>query len=114
MRFIQCSHSYKWDPHRELKSRHESNALEVDLPIAGLLADLKSRGMLDDTLLMWGGEFGRTPTAQESDDRDHNPHGFTWWLAGGGVKPGLSYGATATKAAAFQYLFTVSFITLPS
>jgi arylsulfatase A-like enzyme len=67
---------------------------EVDRPIAGLLADLKSRGMLDDTLVVWGGEFGRTPTGQGGDGRDHNPHGFTGWLAGAGLKPGTSFGQT--------------------
>jgi uncharacterized protein (DUF1501 family) len=66
----------------------------VDKPIAGLLKDLKSRGLLDETLVIWGGEFGRTPTAQGKDGRDHNPHAFTWWMAGGGVKPGFSHGAS--------------------
>jgi uncharacterized protein (DUF1501 family) len=66
----------------------------VDLPIAGLLKDLKSRGLLNDTLVIWGGEFGRTPWAQNSDGRDHNPYGYTMWMAGGGVKPGMVYGAT--------------------
>jgi hypothetical protein len=94
VRFIQCTHSYKWDQHEKLKELHEKNAREVDKPIAGLLADLKARGLLKDTLVMWGGEFGRTPTMQGGDGRDHNPHGFTVWLAGGGVKPGFSYGAT--------------------
>jgi uncharacterized protein (DUF1501 family) len=73
---------------------HEKNAREVDLPIAGLLADLKSRGLLEDTLVLWGGEFGRTPTAQGGDGRDHNPHGYTMWMAGGGVKGGITYGNT--------------------
>src|SRR5947199_4980008 len=76
VRFIQCTHSYKWDQHSDLRSGHTNNAKEVDKPIAGLLADLKSRGLLDDTLVLWGGEFGRTPTAQGNDGRDHNPHGF--------------------------------------
>jgi uncharacterized protein (DUF1501 family) len=69
-------------------------AAQVDKPIAGLLKDLKRRGMLDDTLVLWGGEFGRTPTAEAADGRDHNPHGFTMWMAGGGVKKGFAYGAT--------------------
>jgi uncharacterized protein (DUF1501 family) len=77
-----------------LKNDHEKNAREVDLPIAGLLADLKSRGLLEDTLVLWGGEFGRTPTAQGGDGRDHNPHGYTMWMAGGGVKGGITYGNT--------------------
>jgi len=94
VRFVQVSHTYKWDQHERLKRDHEQNAREVDRPIAGLLRDLKSRGLLEDTLVLWGGEFGRTPTAQGSDGRDHNPEAFTMWMAGGGVKPGLSYGAT--------------------
>ena len=67
-------------------------------PIAALLKDLKARGLLDDTLVVWGGEFGRTPTAEGTDGRDHHPFGFTMWLAGGGVKGGLSYGATDDSA----------------
>ncbi|MFN9124996.1 MAG: DUF1501 domain-containing protein [bacterium] len=94
VRFIQCTHSYKWDQHGDLRGGHSSNAAEVDKPIAGLIRDLKSHGMLEDTLVLWGGEFGRTPTAQGGDGRDHNPHGFTMFMAGGGVKPGFSYGAT--------------------
>jgi hypothetical protein len=94
VRFVQVSHTYKWDQHEHLKRDHAQNAAEVDKPIAGLLQDLKSRGLLEDTLVLWGGEFGRTPTAQGSDGRDHNPEAFTMWMAGGGVKPGLSYGAT--------------------
>jgi hypothetical protein len=94
VRFVQATHSYKWDQHSDLKKGHASNALEVDKPIAGLLADLKRRGLLDETLVLWGGEFGRTPVAQGDDGRDHNPHGFTMWLAGGGIKPGITYGAT--------------------
>jgi hypothetical protein len=94
VRFIQVSHSFKWDQHGSLKSGHEKNAKEVDKPIAGLLADLKARGLLDDTLVWWGGEFGRTPVAQGKDGRDHNPQGFTMWLAGGGVRDGLTFGAT--------------------
>ncbi len=94
VRFIQCTHSYKWDQHGGLRSGHTTNAAEVDKPIAGLIRDLKSHGMLEDTLVLWGGEFGRTPTAQDNDGRDHNPHGFTMFMAGGGVKAGLSYGET--------------------
>jgi len=94
VRFVQCSHSYKWDQHEQLKEMHEKNAAEVDLPIAGLLADLKGRGLLKDTLVVWAGEFGRTPTMQGNKGRDHNPHGFTIWMAGGGVKGGFSYGET--------------------
>ncbi len=94
VRFVQVSHTYKWDQHADLQRDHSQNAREVDRPIAGLLYDLKSRGLLKDTLVLWGGEFGRTPTAQGSDGRDHNPEAFTVWMAGGGVKPGLQYGST--------------------
>ncbi len=94
VRFVQCTHSYKWDQHGNLKADHAKNAMEVDQPIAALLTDLKSRGLLDDTLILWGGEFGRTPVAQGDDGRDHNPQGYTMWLAGGGVKAGIRYGAT--------------------
>jgi uncharacterized protein (DUF1501 family) len=97
VRFVQVTHSdgfVQWDQHGDLLKGHTKNAAEVDKPIAGLLADLKSRGLLDDTLVIWGGEFGRTPVAQGTDGRDHNPHGFTMWLAGGGSKPGTAYGAT--------------------
>jgi uncharacterized protein (DUF1501 family) len=94
VRFIQCTHSYKWDQHGGLRDGHSNNAAEVDKPIAGLIRDLKSHGMLEDTLVLWGGEFGRTPTAQDGDGRDHNPHGFTMFMAGGGVKAGFSFGET--------------------
>ncbi|MDQ2730861.1 MAG: DUF1501 domain-containing protein [Armatimonadota bacterium] len=94
VRFVQATHSYKWDQHSDLRGGHARNAKEVDKGIAGLLKDLKARGMLEDTLVLWGGEFGRTPTAQGTDGRDHNPHGFTMWMAGGGVKAGSIYGAT--------------------
>jgi uncharacterized protein (DUF1501 family) len=97
VRFVQVTHSdtkVQWDQHADLKEGHGKNAAEVDRPIAALLKDLKTRGLLDDTLVMWGGEFGRTPTAQGNNGRDHNPEGFTMWFAGGGVKPGISYGET--------------------
>jgi hypothetical protein len=97
VRFVQVTHSdseVQWDQHGNLYKGHSKNAAEVDKPIAGLLKDLKSRGLLEDTLVIWGGEFGRTPTAQGKDGRDHNPEGFTMWLAGGGVKRGFAYGAT--------------------
>ena len=97
VRFVQVTHSdseVQWDQHGNLYQGHTKNAAEVDKPIAGFLQDLKSRGMLNDTLVLWGGEFGRTPTAQGTDGRDHNPHGFTMWMAGGGVKGGFAYGAT--------------------
>jgi hypothetical protein len=97
VRFIQVTHSdgkVQWDQHSDLKDGHEKNAREVDQPIAGLLYDLKSRGLLDDTLVWWGGEFGRTPVMEGKNGRDHNPEGFTMWLAGGGVQGGLRYGST--------------------
>lgn len=97
VRFVQVTHSdseVQWDQHGNLYHGHTKNAAEVDKPIAGFLQDLKSRGLLEDTLVLWGGEFGRTPTAQGTDGRDHNPHGFTMWMAGGGVKGGFAYGAT--------------------
>lgn len=99
VRFVQVTHSnteVQWDQHGGLKKGHEQNAAEVDKPIAGLLRDLKARGLLDETLVVWGGEFGRTPTCQGAtrDGRDHNPEGFTMWMAGGGVKAGIQYGAT--------------------
>jgi len=93
VRFVQVTHN-KWDQHAKLKEDHEKNARETDRPVAALIKDLKARGLLEDTLVLWGGEFGRTPTAQGKDGRDHNPHGFTMWLAGGGVRGGLAYGAT--------------------
>ena len=98
VRFVQVTHSYKWDQHADLKAEHAANALQVDQPIAGLLHDLKRRGLLEDTLVLWGGEFGRTPTAQGDDGRDHNPQGFTMWLAGGGVKPGFATAPPTTTA----------------
>lgn len=97
VRFVQVTHSdsnVQWDQHADLKKGHQKNSLEVDKPIAGLLTDLKQRGLLHDTLVLWGGEFGRTPTMQGTNGRDHNPEGFTMWMAGGGVKPGFQYGAT--------------------
>lgn len=84
----------RWDAHGGLVRNHGDNARAVDRPIAGLLADLKQRGLLDDTLVVWAGEFGRTPFAQGSDGRDHNEFGFSVWLAGGGVRPGIAFGET--------------------
>lgn len=83
-----------WDQHGGLKSELPNNCMATDKPIAGLIEDLKGRGLLKDTLVIWGGEFGRTPTAEGTDGREHHPFGFTMWLAGGGVKSGLVYGAT--------------------
>jgi len=84
----------RWDQHGGLKAGHENNARAVDQPIGGLLKDLKARGLLDHTLVIWAGEFGRTPFAQGSDGRDHNPFGFSVWMAGGGIKGGTIYGST--------------------
>ncbi|HMF20154.1 MAG TPA: DUF1501 domain-containing protein [Gemmataceae bacterium] len=84
----------RWDQHGQLRQGHENNALAVDQPIAALLTDLKARGLFEETLVVWAGEFGRTPFAQGSDGRDHNPFGFTVWLAGAGVRGGMVYGQT--------------------
>lgn len=83
-----------WDQHGALKTGHGAMAMQVDQPIAGLIQDLRARGLLDETLVIWAGEFGRTPFSQGSDGRDHNPFGFSVWLAGGGIKGGSVYGAT--------------------
>ena len=83
-----------WDQHGQIKKGHGNMAHQVDQPIAARVKDLKSRGLLDSTLVIWAGEFGRTPFAQGTDGRDHNPYGFTIWMAGGGVKPGHIYGGT--------------------
>ena len=83
-----------WDQHGGLKAGHEEMARQVDQPIAGLIQDLKRRGLFDETLVVWAGEFGRTPFAQGTDGRDHNPFGFSVWMAGGGIKGGVTYGAT--------------------
>ncbi|MBX3180932.1 MAG: DUF1501 domain-containing protein [Candidatus Hydrogenedentes bacterium] len=83
-----------WDQHGGLRQELAANCAATDKPVAGLLKDLKSRGMLDDTLVLWGGEFGRTPTAEGDNGREHHPFGFTMWMAGGGVQGGLAYGAT--------------------
>ena len=93
VRFVQVTHG-PWDHHFNLSTALENSCRQVDLPIAGLLGDLADRGLLDETLVIWGGEFGRTPHSQGRDGRDHNNRGFTIWMAGGGVKGGLTYGAT--------------------
>lgn len=93
VRFIELSYG-GWDQHKQLQAKLTSNAAGIDKPIAALLADLEQRGLLKDTLVIWGGEFGRTPGAQAADGRDHNASGFSMWLAGGGVKGGFRYGAT--------------------
>ena len=99
VRFIELtcpriSGNDRWDAHGGLLKNHGDNARATDQPIAGLLRDLKSRGLLKETLVVWTGEFGRTPFAQGSNGRDHNPYGFTFWMAGGGARPGITYGAT--------------------
>jgi len=100
VRFVQASHTYRvgnpvgWDAHSNLVPNHVGRAKQVDQPISALLTDMKARGLLDDTLIVWSGEFGRTPVAQSGDGRDHNPYGYTSWMAGAGVKHGFVYGAT--------------------
>jgi hypothetical protein len=93
VRFVEVTMN-GWDQHRNLKADLEKNCGAIDQPIAGLLTDLKQKGLLKDTLVIWGGEFGRTPTAQFGDGRDHNAKGFSMWMAGGGVKGGLTHGKT--------------------
>ncbi len=96
VRFVQCysGSGNLWDAHNDMEGNHAKMCGQVDRPIAGLLADLKSRGLLDETLVIWGGEFGRTPFNEKGDGRDHNPWGFTIWMAGGGVRPGTVVGST--------------------
>ena len=104
VRFVQVSHAHslkfnneQWDQHSHLEKGHAINVGQIDKPITGLILDLKARGLLDETLVLWGGEFGRTPTVQKGNGpagRDHHPDGFTMWMAGGGVKRGFRYGAT--------------------
>lgn len=93
VRFIEITHG-NWDQHFNLKAALERNCDAIDKPVAGLLQDLRQRGLLKDTLVIWGGEFGRTPHSQGEDGRDHNNKGFTMWMAGGGVKGGMNYGKT--------------------
>jgi hypothetical protein len=93
VRFIELTHA-NWDQHNGLKSKLASNCNAVDQPLAALLSDLDQRGMLEDTLVVWGGEFGRTPHVKRPDGRDHNSTGFSFWMAGGGVKGGIRHGAT--------------------
>ena len=93
VRFIQVTHN-GWDQHNGLSTKLKNNALATDQPIAALITDLKERGMLEDTLLVWGGEFGRSPEGQNQDGRRHNNRGYSMWMAGGGIKGGMRYGAT--------------------
>jgi uncharacterized protein (DUF1501 family) len=102
VRFVQLWHGagQPWDNHDNIEANHRKLAREIDQPIGALLEDLRQRGMLEDTLVIWGGEFGRTPTVELGDSgksklgRDHNPYGFSMWLAGGGVRGGIAHGAT--------------------
>jgi hypothetical protein len=93
VRFIQVNHTF-WDDHSDIITNHPKHALETDQPVGALLADLKQRGMLDDTLVLWGGEFGRPPLLNKNKGRDHNNVGFSMWLAGGGTRGGIRYGST--------------------
>ncbi len=96
VRFIQCysGSGSAWDAHANIEANHGKMCRQTDVPIAGLLTDLKARGLLEDTLVVWGGEFGRTPFNEKGDGRDHNPWGFTTWFAGGGSRPGSVVGST--------------------
>jgi hypothetical protein len=94
VRFIQVYSDGEWDAHSRLVQNHSEHCAATDQPIHGLLTDLRQRGLLDDTLVIWGGEFGRMPVSQGSDGRDHNPHGFLAWMAGAGIRGGASYGET--------------------
>ncbi len=96
VRFVQLYHGAgsKWDAHKGIEANHSELCRQMDLPVAGLLKDLKQRGLLDETLVVWGGEFGRTPMSEQGNGRDHNPTGFTMWMAGGGVRGGQTIGST--------------------
>jgi hypothetical protein len=94
VRYIQVSTNYTWDHHKKVKEGSIAESAKVDRPIAGLLADLAQRGLLEDTLVLWGAEFGRTPMVENGDGRNHHPQAFTMWMAGGGVRGGLTYGST--------------------
>lgn len=112
VRFVQVNFSYPrnyWDAHGDLRNNHTTNAKKVDQPIAALLQDLKQRGLFEDTLVIFGTEFGRTPAAQGTDGRDHHPHAFSVWLAGGGVKGGMTYGQTDE----FGYYVQDNKVTMP-
>jgi hypothetical protein len=112
VRYVQVNHSHPrnyWDAHGALEANHGGLAPKVDQPIAALLKDLKRRGLLDETLVIWGTEFGRTPAAQGSNGRDHHPHAFSMWMAGGGIRGGTVYGATDE----FGYYVTEDKCTMP-
>ena len=112
VRFIQVNHSYPrnyWDAHGGLRANHSKNAMKIDQPIAALITDLKRRGLFDDTLVVLGTEFGRTPAAQGSDGRDHHPHAFSMLMAGGGVRGGMKYGETDE----FGYYVAKNMVSIP-
>ncbi len=112
VRFVQVNFSYPrnyWDAHGDLRNNHTSNAAKVDQPVAALLQDLKTRGLLQDTLVVFATEFGRTPAAQGTDGRDHHPHAFSIWLAGGGIRGGMTWGETDE----FGYYVTQNKVTIP-
>jgi hypothetical protein len=94
VRYIQVSTNYTWDHHQKVQEGSITESAKVDRPIAGLLTDLARRGLLDDTLVLWGGEFGRTPMHENGDGRNHHPQAFSVWMAGAGVRGGLTYGST--------------------
>ena len=99
VRFVQVFHGSNggagaWDAHGGLRQNHATQCAQVDKPIAGLLTDLKQRGLLDETIVVWATEFGRTPGSEGKDGRDHHPYGFSVWMAGGGIKGGIVHGAT--------------------
>ena len=96
VRFVQlyCGSGSQWDAHSDIEGNHSRLCARSDRPVAALIKDLKRRGLLDDTLVLWGGEFGRTPMSEGTNGRDHNPYGFSMFLAGGGIKPGVTVGAT--------------------
>lgn len=94
VRFVQVYSDGEWDAHNNLEKNHRQHCAATDVPVAGLLSDLEARGLLDSTLVIWGGEFGRMPISQNGKGRDHNPKGFLQWMAGAGIKGGTSYGET--------------------
>src|SRR5207245_10835591 len=94
VRVVQVYSDGEWDAHADLKGNHSHHCASTDVPIHGLLTDLRRRGLWDSTLVIWGGEFGRMPVSQGNGGRDHNPNGFMAWMAGAGIKGGVSYGET--------------------
>ena len=94
VRFVQVYSDGEWDAHNDLAKNHTGHCAATDVPVAGLLSDLEARGLLDSTLVIWGGEFGRMPISQNGNGRDHNPNGFLQWMAGAGIRGGTSYGET--------------------